>query len=138
MNISNKLSASALLTIGSYRPSNNIRDFFERSGITVGINGTIARNKIAPARTSGRLNKRLAAIFAPLEYPTAMTLSALLYQIRLMVRRLFPASQPMKFVQEHQPHSMQHVLSSEIPPRLRQNIIGISIMPVHSRIQHQV
>src|SRR6476659_6252754 len=74
VNISNNLWASAVLTIGSYRPSNNIMDLFERSGITVGEYGTIARNKIAPARDSGRLNRRLAAIFAPLEYPTAMIL----------------------------------------------------------------
>ena len=43
-----------------------------RSGSVFGINGTIARKRIARS-TSGRSNSILDAIFAPLEYPKAIT-----------------------------------------------------------------
>jgi hypothetical protein len=42
-----------------------------RSGNSSGMNGTMARNKIAEGRTPGRRSRILAAMFAPFEYPTA-------------------------------------------------------------------
>src|SRR4029079_5159249 len=38
------------------------------------MNGTIALNRIAPIRVPGYERRRLAAIFAPLENPTAIVL----------------------------------------------------------------
>ena len=43
-----------------------------RLGITSGSNGSIARNRIAARKSTGRRSTRLAAmLLAPFEYPTA-------------------------------------------------------------------
>src|ERR1051325_7138574 len=73
LNKPKRFSASCLETIGSYSPEDMKICLLVRFGNVCGTSGTIARKRIAEESISGRSNSILAAMFAPLEYPTAIT-----------------------------------------------------------------
>ena len=61
--------------IGSCRPAAISTDVPRRSGGEAGVSGTIARSSTARRIVPGRSSSIAAAMFAPFENPTAVTLS---------------------------------------------------------------